>query len=40
MASIVKLPKGCRARWRTPDGQTRSKTFEKRGDAEMFLTKP
>jgi len=39
MASIVKLAKGYRARWRTPDGQSRSKTFERRGDAEKFLTK-
>jgi integrase len=39
MASITKLGDGrYRARWRTPDGASRSKTFDRKGDAERHLT--
>jgi integrase len=39
MASIEKQPNGrWRARWRTPDGQTRSKTFRLKAQAEDQLT--
>jgi integrase len=39
MASIDKTTKGWRARWRTPLGQSRSKTFKRKADAETHLTK-
>jgi integrase len=39
VASIDKVgPKKYRARYRTPDGASRSGTFEKKADAEQFLT--
>ncbi len=38
MASITKVGTGWRARYRTPDGASRSRTFERRVDAEQFLT--
>jgi integrase len=38
MASITKVAKGWRARFRAPDGASRSKTFRRRIDAERFLT--
>lgn len=38
MASITKVPSGWRARWRTPDGASRSRTFGRRVDAERHLT--
>jgi integrase len=39
MASIEKVgPKKYRARYRTPDGASRSRTFGRRVDAERFLT--
>lgn len=38
MASITKGTTGCRARWPTPDGQSRSKTFRGQVDAENHLT--
>jgi integrase len=38
MASIDKVPGGWRARWWTPDGQSRSNTFVRKGDAERHLT--
>jgi hypothetical protein len=38
MASVDKVPTGYRVRWRTPDGQSRSKTLKRRVDAERFLT--
>jgi integrase len=39
MASITKLgDKKYRARYRTPDGASRSRTFEKKAEAEQFLT--
>jgi integrase len=37
MASINKAPQGWRARWRTPDGLSRSKTFERKADAQRHL---
>lgn len=41
MGSIKRISNGdetiYRARWRTPDGKSRSKTFERRGDAERHL---
>ena len=37
MASIAKVDNGWRARWRTPDGASRSRTFTKKSDAERFL---
>jgi integrase len=38
MSSITKVPAGYRARWRTPDGQSRSRTFALKGDAQRHLT--
>jgi integrase len=38
MASIDKVAKGYRARWRAPDGASRSKTFTRKVDAERWLT--
>lgn len=38
MASIDKVSTGWRARWRTPDGQSRSKTFARKADATNHLT--
>lgn len=38
MASIDKVPTGWRARWRTPDGRSRSKTFDRKADAQRHLT--
>ena len=39
MASIVKVKNGYRsARWRTPYGASRSKTFDRKVDAERHLT--
>jgi integrase len=38
MASITKVPGGYRARWRTPDGRSRSKNFARKVDAERHLT--
>lgn len=38
MASIDKIPTGWRARYRTPDGHSRSRTFLRKIDAERFLT--
>ncbi len=38
MASIDRVSSGWRARWRTPDGASRSKNFRKKIDAERFLT--
>lgn len=38
MASITKVGTGYRARWRSPDGASRSKTFRKKVDAENHLT--
>lgn len=38
MASITKVPTGWRARWRTPDGDSRSRTFARKVDAEHHLT--
>ena len=38
MASIDKVAKGYRARWRTPDGASRSRTFTRKADAERWLT--
>jgi len=38
MSSVTKVPTGWRARWRTPDGKSRSKTFARRIDAEKHLT--
>jgi integrase len=38
MASIDKVASGWRARWRTPDGASRSKTFKRKVDAERHLT--
>lgn len=35
---ITKTDTGYRARWRTPEGQSRSKTFRRKVDAEMHLT--
>ena len=37
MASIDKVTGGWRARWRTPEGASRSKTFTKKSDAERHL---
>ncbi len=39
MASITKLDRGYRARWRTPDGASRSRTFTRKVDAEAWLTR-
>src|SRR5690606_30048209 len=38
MASVGRVPTGWRARWRTPEGLSRSKTFDRKADAERFLT--
>ncbi|MBA2626074.1 MAG: site-specific integrase, partial [Acidimicrobiia bacterium] len=38
MATIAKVSTGWRARWRAPDGASRSKTFARRADAERHLT--
>lgn len=38
MASIDKVPTGWRARWRTPEGAQRSKTFKRKEDAQRHLT--
>jgi integrase len=38
MASVNKVPTGWRARWRTPDGRSRSKTFDRKVDAQRHLT--
>jgi integrase len=38
MASVTKVPTGWRARYRTPDGGSRSRTFGRKVDAERFLT--
>lgn len=38
MASIDKVKAGWRARWRTPDGRSRSKTFARKIDAQRHLT--
>jgi integrase len=38
MAFITKTPTGWRARWRTPDGQSRSQTFKRQADAQRHLT--
>jgi integrase len=38
MSSITKVPAGYRARWRTPDGASRSKTFERKQDAQRHIT--
>lgn len=38
MASIDKVGTGWRARWRSPEGESRSKTFAKKVDAENHLT--
>ncbi len=38
MASITKVPTGWRARYRAPDGASRSRTFRRKVDAERFVT--
>ena len=38
MSSVTKVSTGWRARWRTPDGKSRSKTFARKIDAEKHLT--
>lgn len=38
MASVDRVTSGWRARWRTPEGFSRSKNFERKADAERFLT--
>src|SRR5262245_1060610 len=38
MASIDRYGTQWRARWRTPDGKSRSKVFKRKLDAERFLT--
>jgi integrase len=38
MASIDKVARGYRARWRTPGGASRSRTFPRKIDAERWLT--
>ena len=38
MASVDKVAKGYRARWPTPDGASRSRTFVRKVDAERWLT--
>lgn len=38
MASVTKTTSGWRARWRTPEGASRSKTFRRKVDAEKHLT--
>jgi integrase len=39
MASIDKRANGWKARWRTPLGESRSKTFKRKADAEAYLTR-
>lgn len=38
MASVDRVRDGWRARWRTPEGASRSKNFKRKADAERFLT--
>lgn len=38
MASIDRTRDGWRARWRTPEGASRSQNFKRKADAERFLT--
>jgi integrase len=38
MASVDKVATGYRVRWRTPDGESRSKTLKRRVDADKYLT--
>jgi integrase len=38
VSSIDKVSSGWRARWRTPDGESRSKTFALKGEAQRHLT--
>ncbi len=38
MASVSKVSAGWRARWRTPEGESRSKTFPRKVDADRWLT--
>jgi hypothetical protein len=38
MASIDKVSTGWRARWRSPEGRSRSRTFVRKVYAERFLT--
>lgn len=38
MPSIDRTGTGWRARWRAPDGGSRSKSFKRKVDAERFLT--
>ena len=38
MASVKRVSTGWRARWRTPDGQSREKWFGRKIDAERHLT--
>jgi integrase len=38
MASVTKVSTGWRARYRTPDGASRSRTFARKIDAERYLT--
>jgi len=38
MASIDRMRDGWRARWRTPEGASRSQNFKRKADAERFLT--
>jgi hypothetical protein len=38
MSSITKMPNGCwRARYRDPNGRSRSKTFSRKQDVHDFL---
>lgn len=37
MPSIDKWKDGYRARWRSPDGKSRSKVFARKVDAKAFL---
>lgn len=39
MASIDRTDTGWRARWRTPEGASRSRNFRRKADAERFLTR-
>jgi integrase len=38
MGSVTKVSNGYRARWRTPEGASRSKTFRRKVDAETHVT--
>ncbi len=38
MEFVTKVPTGYRARWRAPEGASRSKTFPRRAAAKKFLT--